>query len=290
MTFWLNGEFLQATDAIDIADRGFLLGDGVFETILVVNGVPAFLDAHLDRLRAAVTAFSIKMEIEESIGAVIRELAARNNLSKRRASARLTVTRGAGSRGLLFPDEEQAHPTVLLAIHKSLPAPAPEPLALMVSKYARSEIGVTSRHKTINYLDNILARHEAALHGCGDAVMLNGARRVACVSAANIFAIDDDGAAATPHVSEGALPGIVRGLLLGGAKETGVPVKEAQIEQTALAQSTLFITNSLLGVRPALMKSETVRRPSAAGKALRRLQSWYDDALKGDLEKRASAF
>jgi branched-subunit amino acid aminotransferase/4-amino-4-deoxychorismate lyase len=286
MTFWLNGEYREETAAIDIADRGFLLGDGVFETILLRDGRPAFLSEHLNRMRLGAAALAIETEIDEGvIAAALRELARRNGAAKGTASARLTLTRGPGPRGLV-PVKSAAPATFLITVN-SYAAPAGEaPAKLIVSRYRRSEMSLAARHKTLNYLDNVMARGEAAAAGADDAVMLNGAGRVACASAANIFLIRD-GAVATPPLDEGAMPGIVRAVLLGRAKTAGIAIAEAPVEAQALRDSALFLTNSLIGLRAASVGGG--REPdNAAQRILQALKSCYADAMSSDLAKRAA--
>ncbi len=286
MIFWLNGEFSTKPHAIDIADRGFLLGDGVFETILVVKGIPAFFDAHLNRLRASMTALRLHAEIDESFLGVVLELVRRNSLDQGMAAVRLTLSRGTGARGLLISANTPPTPTLLATVSKFHASSDPSPLRLAVSSYTRSEASLSSRHKTLNYIDNVMARDEAAAKKCDDAVMLNNAGRVACVSAGNIFEIVSDSAAVTPALGEGALGGIVRGILLGGAG-SGMVIEEGAIERNALSSGGLFITNSLLGVRPAFIMGANALLPALASKSLRILQSWYEDVLNEDLKRRA---
>lgn len=278
MTFWLNGAFKDDPHAVSIADRGFLLGDGLFETILVVDGVPAFLNAHIARLSNAMKALSFDASIDEAIGGVVGELAKRNGLQTGFAAARLMVSRGAGGRGLAFPETP---PTILVTIHNYAPPDRDGPARLMVSQFRRSETSLSSRFKTLNYLDNTMARHEADGRGCDEAIMLNSAGRVACASAANIFVIAKDGRIITPPVREGALPGVIRSLLL---REEA---KEAEIEPALLEKTGLFITNSLIGLRGACLGG----KPAASQPAhnvVQRLQAWYDGVLQTDLEHRAS--
>ncbi len=288
MTFWLDGEYFANPAAINIADRGFLLGDGVFETILVVNGIPAFWSAHLERLRTAMAALQLNVEVDDLTIDVILELVARNKLTKELAAVRITVSRGPGQRGLLIPTGEQAKPTILVTVSKYHPPSMAAPVRLAVSSFVRSEQSISSRHKTLNYLDNVLARNEVTALGCDDAVMLNSRGRVACVSMGNIFLLRDESAAATPAAHEGALKGIVRGILLEGASQADLSIEEGAIEPEALAHGGLFVTNSLLGVRPAFIVSPAAAPYPEADKRLRRLQSWYEGILNDDLKQRAS--
>lgn len=285
--YWLNGEFRENAEAINIADRGLLLGDGVFETILLVGGVPAFWDAHMARFEEALNALQIPMRGEGfSLGAV-KELAARNGLATGAGALRLTATRGSGGRGLAPPKD--ISPTFLMTV-QPYAADFDEPLRLVVSAHRRSELSLSARHKTLNYLDNIVARREAADAGADDAVMLNGKGRVACASAANVFVLHGDGTMATPPIAEGALPGIVRNALLARAGDSGFAIREASIEPSALRSGRIFLTNSLMGVRPARLRDEAAPQDPGADKLLSGLQAWYKTILDEDIEQRAKLF
>jgi len=288
MTFWLNGDFHELPAVIDIADRGFLLGDGAFETMLVERGAPVFLSEHLARLKNTLATFQIDQPVDDSVARVINALAVRNGLAGATASARITISRGAGARGLSFQTEGCKRPTMLITIPGSL-APASKPAVLMLSKYIRFERGVAARHKTLNYLDNVLARNEAQAAGVDDAIMLNSAGRVACVSSANLFAIRDDGVVITPPADEGALPGIVRAVLLAHGEAAGVKVEERVMERAVLDHCMLFVTNSLMGLHPAIMQNRLEPAPQFAVQILHRLQSCYQNCLMNDLKKRVSA-
>lgn len=283
MTFWLNGVFKEETAAIDIADRGFLLGDGVFETILLVDGVPAFLAAHLERMGGGAAALGIEAALDEKeIEGVLAELAWRNGAQKGFASARLTLTRGAGARGLAAA-KGAATPTFLATVSVYAPPEASSPARLIVSRHRRNELSAATRWKTLNYLDNILARMEAAEAGADDALMLNSAGRAACASAANVFFVIA-GAVVTPPAREGALAGIVRRVLLENAKAAGVEIKEAPVDARDAEGAPLFLSNSLIGLRPGFLSGAG----GAAEEVLERLQTCYGEAMKRDLERRAA--
>lgn len=285
MTFWLNGSFLDGEIAIHIADRGFLLGDGVFETLLVERGAPAFLDEHLARLKSGLKTLCMELTVPDDVNSIVRELAEKKGLAVGRAVARLTATRGVSSRGLALPDS--AKPSVLLTL-AGAPAPHAAPARLIVSRFRRSEMSVAARCKTLNYLDNVLAKNEALEAGADEAVMLNSHGRVACASAANMFIIDERGAA-TPPVEEGALEGVVRRLVLEGAAQTGVPVAERPIAADDLAHaSCVFLTNSLVGLRPARMKN-SVASTLAQAEIFKKLAAWYETRLREDLRMREAA-
>lgn len=287
MTFWLNGVFHDEERAVSVADRGFLLGDGLFETILLVDGAPVFLKQHLARMRASAAALAFDVAYEDAeLRQAISNLARKNGLKKGQAVARITLTRGPGGRGLDLPAPESVRPTLLIAASAYRPPPD-EPVRLIVSKYRRAEGSVCAVHKTLAYLDSIMARAEAKDAGAGDAVMLNSSGRAACAAAANIFSIVDNGVIRTPPVSEGALPGVARRILLDEAQKAGIAVEEAPIEAALLDKAPLFLTNSLIGVRPAVMTGAKAAGANAkAADILQILQSCYGDAVGRELGDR----
>lgn len=288
MMFWLNGEFRYDRETVDITDRGFLLGDGVFETLLVRNGAPVFFDAHLARLAEGLGALQIEACPPVDAGDILRVLIAKNNIQGD-ASARITISRGPAGRGLVFPEVLDARTTIVMTV-QAAPVSKPEtqkPLCLKVSSFTRAETSVSARCKTLNYLDNVLARNAALAADADDAVMLNSHGRVACASSANIFLIDENGAVVTPSVEEGALPGIVRGLLLKAGSETGLTIREVSLDVPALQQGQVFLTNSLMGLRACIMDCAVTNWPPEAIQILQRLQSWYEDRLRDEIARKA---
>ncbi|MGF6230138.1 branched-chain amino acid aminotransferase [Inquilinus ginsengisoli] len=234
---WLNGRLLAAAAArIDPADRGFTLGDGLFETIRVRDGAAVWLDRHLARLAEGSAALGIPARfgdaaLAEACAAVIAAEAIEAGV------LRLTVSRGAGPRGVLPPAAPS--PTVLIAGHAGLPPQSP--VALVVARgTCRNQASPLSRVKSLNYLDAVLARREAAERGADDAVMLNTAGRVAETSIANLFA-RIDGAWVTPPVAEGALPGIMRAEVLARLGVAERPLAVADLQQA----EALLLTNAL---------------------------------------------
>lgn len=282
MAFWLNGDFREETAAIDIADRGFLLGDGVFETIFVVDGKPAFFSAHIRRMRAGAAALGIEAEIDEAeIGQALSALAERNAAARGKAWARLTLSRGRGPRGLAFT-KGNWNPTLLITLGRYMSPIDHGAAKIMVSKHVRNEHSLTSRWKTINYLDNILAKEEAVVAGVDDAVMLNTARRVACASAANIFLVRGE-TLKTPPLEEGAMPGVVRSIVIEEAEKAGIEVLAEPVERGELFASALFLTNSLIGLRAAVKRGGRAAEDDAL-EMITKLKSLYKAAMKKDLD------
>lgn len=243
MPVCLNGAIV-ADDAARIApdDRGFLLGDGLFETIAVRNTQAQRMNAHLARLRAGAAVIGLNLPWPDvSLAAWVEKTARENGLEN--AAVRLTVTRGPGPRGLLPPATPQ--PTVLITA-----APAPDtsiPVSLIISHITRrNEHSPLSRIKNTNYLDGILARQDADRSGADDAVLLNTQGLVAETTIANIFALIDGGIF-TPPVADGALPGVMRADVLKLARG-----EERSITPEQLKGASEVFLSSALGIRSVI--------------------------------------
>lgn len=234
---WLNGALLPAGNArIDPTDRGFTLGDGVFETMRAEAGLPLHASLHFARLRAgaAMLGINVPWSDDELLDAV-RHVAHANDLVA--AALRVTLTRGPAPRGVL-PAPNGA-PTLLITAG---PLPAlPPPARVIVSALTRrNEHSPLSRIKSLNYLDSILARQEAQTAGADDALLLNGRGDLAEATSSNVF-LRLEGKWVTPRIADGALPGVARHLLL----HAGFAV-EACISADSLGRAEMgFMTNSL---------------------------------------------
>jgi len=268
---WLNDVYTDETKKITINDRGILLGDGAFETFLIRNGAPVFLGAHLARLAAGLDLLRIPRSALENIGPVFHELARLNDCLNKDAVGRLTVTRGDGARGLVSPDENLQEPTILATV-AAAPATKKRYLKLHVSQRVRDSRSVTSSFKSLSgYAENQMARFEAADASCDDALLVNSFDRIACASTANVFVIGSDGIVRTPPTREGAMPGVVRNLLIDVAMYHGIAIEESPIEPEALTSARcLFLTNSMIGVVQAYTEG-TCSKPNETVSQLARL-------------------
>ena len=227
-------------------DRGLLLGDGLFETILARGGALEHWPEHLARLTAGCAALGLPAPD----GAAALRLCERAvaDAASSRAAVRLTLTAGSGGRGLDRPAQVQPR---MVATASAAPVPA-GPASLVTVSVRRNEHSPASRLKTLSYLDNVLARREAGLGEVrgAEALTLNTAGQVACAAAANLFWVRD-GRLLTPALECGVLDGIMRGAVIARARARGVAVEEVRADRAALdGAEGLFLTNSLIGVRP----------------------------------------
>jgi branched-chain amino acid aminotransferase len=240
---WQDGRIVDPAEArISVADRGFLLGDGLFETMPIYRGRVFDLEAHLQRLASGLALLNLgaAVDLTRLRGGIEDYLAAEDAAS---AVLRLTITRGPGPRGLRLP--EKPSPTILMSL-SPMPADRKEPLSLHVATVTRrNECSPLSRIKALPYLDNVLALQEAQAHGADEAILLNTRGSIACASSANVFALRG-GCLETPPISDGALPGTMRALVLVLAKEVGLVAAENQLHTEDLAGADeVFLTNSI---------------------------------------------
>jgi branched-chain amino acid aminotransferase len=240
---WHRDGLVKGEVSLSPFDRGLTLGDGVFETIAVTDSVALWRYEHVIRMGDAARTLGIGFNadlIESAIDALTHRVKGSHVL-------RLTLTRGDVARGLSSDGDK---PVLIGTLQPFDPALRFAPVTLATVATRRNMHSVSSRLKTLSYIDNILAAREAHALGAEDAVMLNTAGRVACCSIGNIF-VETDDALLTPALSEGVLPGIIRGEVIRLAKLAGVKVREGKVTLTQLRDSrAVYVSNSLRFLRP----------------------------------------
>lgn len=273
MKIWLNRKFIDA-DVARIApnDRGLLLGDGLFETVLIQNGLPLFLAEHHTRLSAGMQTLAFPTcPPLETFTQALGELIEANSLRQQpRIAARITVTRGTGPRGILPPSE--CRPTYIISMAES-PTPPTHARAIIATP-RRNDRSPLSALKMLSYQDAIFAKQEATAKGVDDAIMLNTKDELACTTVGNIFCWMDETTLVTPPLSAGILPGITRAKVLDLARAGGLTVREETISQNQLGEITgAFSTNSLVGLQTL---SELEGRALISPPAQTELQAAYN--------------
>jgi branched-chain amino acid aminotransferase len=241
---WINGSL---AGRIDPADRGLLLGDGVFDTLAAFRRVPFAGARHLERLVAQACEIGIDID-PRSVRAGWDAVLAASTLDA--AVIRTTVTGGTAAGGL-WPRDGGA-PTLMVTVSPWPRHLFEHPVRLATSGIVRNAGSPTARLKAVGYLDNILAAREAAAAGADEAMLLNGAGRVASTTIANIFALASD-RLMTPPGADGVLAGITRGLVLETAVAAGLDAAERSLTPAELVEAdSVFITNSVRFIRPVL--------------------------------------
>lgn len=235
---WWNGAFVAESEAsIAIADRGFTLADGIFETVRAAETRPLWLGEHLARLRAAAEFLGLLVAYDDAAieGAIVR-LLQNNGLTE--SAVRITLTRGPTSQRGLWSSDNPGHPTLLITTAATGKMP---PQRLVICRTTRrNEHSPLSSIKSLNYVDNILARREAIRKGATDAFMLNTQNHVACATVGNVF-FRIGGQWVTPRLSDGILPGLARAKIIPVIAASEKTLTEPDLLQADAA----FISNSL---------------------------------------------
>lgn len=247
--FFFNGTLCNAADCrLPVTDRSYLLGDGLFETILVKSGRALRLPEHLRRLLASCAYFNYNRPTAQELTAAIQSVIAANALET--ATLRLTLS-PRESQGILAAPASPLN--ILITFRRGEPyAPAlyERGFTAVIAGTRRNEFSPASRHKTTNFLDSVLARKEAQSSGADEAILLNTQGRLAEGSVTNLFLVSS-GAVLTPRIEDGALPGIMRAKVLELCRAKGIPAREQALTPADLERAEeAFFTNSLMIIMP----------------------------------------
>jgi branched-chain amino acid aminotransferase len=245
MFVFLNGKVVKESDAcISVYDHGFLYGDGIYETMRSYEGVVFMLDRHIDRLSRSASLIKLALPGREFLRNAVYETMLSNGLSS--AYIRITVSRGRGPIGL--DPGLCREPTVVVIAEKFREYPAAyyqKGTELILAKTRRNLVeALDPEIKSLNFLNNILAKIEAVERGAYEAVMLNKDGYVAEGTVSNVFFIRH-GRLCTPSPEVGILEGITREVVISAAKAAGIEVIEGifRPEDIFLAEE-VFITNT----------------------------------------------
>lgn len=227
MVIYCNGKFVDSQDAtISVFDHGFLYGDGVFEGIRAYNGKVFKLKEHIDRLYESADVILLNIEVSrQEMMEIVMETIRQNKLTD--AYVRLIVSRGSGDLGL---DPRKCPNSGVYCIAGNIvlfpQAIYDAGLEIVTVSTRRNNLNALNpRIKSLNYLNNILAKIEANRAGVMEALMLNQEGYVCEGTADNIFIVKD-GVLITPPIHAGILKGITRDTIIELAKKDGIPVSE----------------------------------------------------------------
>jgi branched-chain amino acid aminotransferase len=252
LKIYLDGQFVDEPDAkVSVFDHGLLYGDGVFEGIRFYNGRVFLFEEHLDRLFDSAKAILLTIPLDrDTIREAVLGTCRRNEL--RDGYIRLVVTRGKGDLGL--NPNSCSKPTVFIIAATIQLYPEKyytEGLRVNTVPTQRvSPAALSPAIKSLNYLNNILAKIEGNLYGAQESILLNQQGFVAECTADNLFAVKK-GRILTPQISDGALGGITRRLMFDLAQEMGREIEEVQLTRYDLfVADELFLTGTGAEVVP----------------------------------------
>ena len=279
LKIYLNGQIVPQEEAkISVFDHGLLYGDGVFEGIRAYNGKIFTLNEHLDRLYASASAISLTIPITKAeMGEAIKNTMAANNLTD--SYIRLVVTRGVGKLGL--DPNKCARPQIIIitdTIELYSKALYEKGLDIVTVTTIRNHFSALDpKIKSLNYLNNILAKIESIRAGAGEALMLNKDGYVAECAGDNIFIVKDN-VLITPHASAGILIGITRNLVMKLAVEMGLAVKEELMSRCDLyIADECFLTGTAAEIIPVVTIDTRVIGTGKPGKVTQALLKKYRD-------------
>jgi len=278
---WVNGSQVDAgVPHLSALDRGFTLGDGLFETLRLYGRRLFRLDQHLMRLQVGCHALGIPMpaSLSEMMLSVVHA-GARAGYAN--ATVRLTVTRGVGPRGVAPPPSPE--PTVVIVMHPltgSNGVVYERGITARIAAGRRNDRSATAGLKTLAYVDAVLALAQARAAGADDALFLDTRDHLAEATSSNLFLVVGD-TLCTPPLSCGVLPGITRAAILECARELGVGTAERELSLEDLARShEAFLTSSVRELVPLVRVEDRAVANGAPGPLTRRCMDAYANLVR----------
>jgi len=278
---WINGQYFDKYEAkVSVYDHGFLYGDGVFEGIRIYAGKVFKHREHIERLydSAKAIALHIPMTPEALMKAV--EAAVAHN-EKVEGYIRLVVSRGAGSLGL---DPRKCEPQIIIIVDDISLYPKElyeSGLEIITASTIRNHPNALSpRVKSLNYLNNILAKIEAIRAGCLEAIMLNHVGNVAECTADNLFIVKR-GTLKTPPTDAGILEGVTRNFVMELAAKSGVPVQEVNLTRYDIySADEMFLTGSGAEIIAVTKVDDRTIGDGTQGPMTRKLRELFAKAVR----------
>ncbi len=257
---YINGQYVDKDKAsVSVFDHGFLFGDGIFEGMRSYGGKVFRLDTHLRRLWDSARSIWLEIPISrEEMARAVNETLKRNNIQD--GYIRLIVTRGQGTLGL--DAHLCANPQVIIITDHVALYPAEyyeKGLEIVTASTLRNNpAALNPQIKSLNYLNNILAKIEGHHAGCVEALMLNQKGEVAEATGDNIFVVIRQ-TLVTPPTDAGILEGVTRGAVMELAAEAGIPVREAALTRhDVYVADECFLTGSAAEIIPVVKVDDRV--------------------------------
>lgn len=282
MKIWIDGKYYSKENAcISVFDHGLLYGDGVFEGIRVYNDRVFRLQEHLSRLYKSAKAIMLEIPLaQEELSRIVIEAVKENGTPE--AYIRLVVTRGVGDLGMnprLCPK-----PSIILIVGEIQFYPEKcyaEGIALITSSIRRLNPDmIDMRIKSLNYLNNILAKIEANQAGCLEAVLLNSKGYVTECTGDTIFILAN-GVLKTPPATDQALEGITRAVILKLAADAGIPVQETSMTQYDLyTAEECFLSGTGAELMSAIRIDGRIIGSGKPGPITRKIMSLFQEEVR----------
>jgi branched-chain amino acid aminotransferase len=274
-----------AGELISPLDRGFILGDALFETVRVYRGHPFRLTEHIERMRRSALHMDIPFPPETGERAIsVLDAGERAGFLDGDCALRVTLSRGSDAPGLAPP--EPCITTLVVALYELSAGAQPEqhpPLAAVLAASCRNELAATAGHKCVGFADSVLELIRARKMGADDCIFLDTRGHVSEGSASNVFLVDSD-ALVTPALACGALPGITRLAVTRMAPGLGLSVEERVVEREELELADeVFLTSSLREIAGvSSVNGVPLRSGTAEGRVTRRLRGALRELVEAE--------
>jgi len=254
------------SDVIAVTDRGLQYGDGLFETIAVVDGQPCLWQAHMDRLQAGCSRLGIPLQDGDQLLAEARQEIGQQP----RCVLKIIITRGQGGRGYRPPPETACSRILYSSPWPDYPAAAFEQgVKLRVCNTRLGSNPTLAGIKHLNRLEQVMAQAEWDDSAIAEGVMLDHEERVIEGTMSNLFVLQD-GQLLTPDLSRCGTAGVMRGLVMDIAASLEIPVTVMDMKLDRLWQAdALFLCNSLIGIWPVRQLEDRAYDPGAIPSILR---------------------
>ncbi|MBX6746596.1 MAG: D-amino-acid transaminase [Acetobacteraceae bacterium] len=285
---YVNGRYVdQRLAEVNIEDRGYQFGDGIYEVVHVHAGRFIDEDRHLDRLDRSLHEIQLPAPMSRAaLRHVMRELLRRNRVTE--GLVYMQVTRGVARRDHAFP-AKPVPPALVLTVKRIPPYPtdvdkwAATAITHPDLRWARRDI------KSVNLLPNVLARQAAREQGAIEAILYEEATGIVTEGAATTFwIVDEKGVLRTRHLDHVILPGCTRGALIAELQQAGVPYEERAftLEEARRAREA-FLTSATSFVKPIIRLDGKPVGEGKVGPVTRRLFDLFARHVKGDLRNAA---
>ncbi|UNC92385.1 aminotransferase class IV [Candidatus Contubernalis alkaliaceticus] len=278
---YFNGNYINSEEVmISASDRGFLYGDGLFETLRVYQGKVFLAEQHLTRLFRASSLLQIPIDKDmKKYDEIFKKVIRMNQLGE--GFLRLSLSRGVGKRGLLPQDSTNS--VVIVVPNFTIPYSEETYLkgftAVIINNTRRNPFSPLSKLKTLNYLDNIIAKMEAEERKAEEGLLLNVFGNLSGGTVSNLFIIKNR-ILFTPTLNCGILNGITRQRVIELAARKNIEIKEKSLNPNRLFDAQeAFLTNSLMEIMPLVQVDGNLVGNGEPGPIARLLRSEYKKSI-----------
>ena len=278
---WLGGALVDpSTASVHWSDHGLTVGDGVFETMKVTDGVPFALTRHLNRLESSAAGLRLPTPSRSDVVAAVHAVA--ESLDAPTGRLRITLTGGPGPMG----SSRGAEGPTLLVVAQPVDltaGPFAGPTSVATVPFTRNPQSATVGLKTTSYAENVVALAAAESAGASEALFENTRGELCEGTGSNVFVVLD-GELVTPPLSSGCLAGVTRALVLESLRAAGIAVTERDTPMTELERAEeMFLTSSTRDVQP-VQKLDGRRLPACPGPLTAAASDAFRDAYRDRLD------